>query len=41
MIEVLASTTASEAAQRELLKAGANPRYKVAPTASLGTPARS
>jgi Chain length determinant protein len=36
MIEVLASTMASESAQRELLKAGADPRYKVAPTSAFG-----
>jgi hypothetical protein len=36
MIEVLASTMSSESAQRELLKAGADPRYKVAPTSAFG-----
>jgi hypothetical protein len=36
MIEVLASTMSSGSAQRELLKAGADPRYKVAPTSAFG-----
>jgi Chain length determinant protein len=36
MIEVLASTMASESAQRALLEAGADPRYKVAPTSAFG-----
>jgi hypothetical protein len=36
MIEVLSSAMSSESAQRELLKAGADPRYKVAPTSSFG-----
>jgi hypothetical protein len=36
MIEVLASTMSSVAAERELLKAGADPRYEVAPTSAFG-----
>jgi hypothetical protein len=36
MIEVLASAMSSESAQRALLKAGADPRYKVAPTSAFG-----
>jgi hypothetical protein len=36
MIEVLSSTMASEAARRALLEAGADPRYKVAPTSAFG-----
>jgi hypothetical protein len=36
MIEVLSSTMSSESAQRGLLKAGADPRYEVAPTSSFG-----
>jgi hypothetical protein len=36
MIEVLASRMSSESARRALLRAGANPRYEVAPTASFG-----
>jgi hypothetical protein len=36
MIEVLSSAMSSESAQRDLLKAGADPRYKVAPTSSFG-----
>jgi capsular polysaccharide biosynthesis protein len=36
MLEVLASTMSSESAQRELLKAGADPRYKVARASEFG-----
>jgi hypothetical protein len=36
MIEVLTSAMSSESAQRELLKAGADPRYKVARASSFG-----
>jgi hypothetical protein len=36
VIEVLASSMAGKAAQRALLKAGADPRYKVAPASAFG-----
>jgi hypothetical protein len=36
MREVLASTMSSESTHRELLKAGADPRYKVAPATAFG-----
>jgi hypothetical protein len=36
IVEVLASSMASESAQRALLKTGADPRYKVAPTSEFG-----
>ena len=36
MIEVVASRMSGESAERELVKAGADPRYEVAPTSSFG-----